>query len=585
MKLKKILAVLLALALVCATFAACGDDASTSSASGESSEAAESGEEAESGETGNGDSDAIVLYQPREVDENRIINARASMEPTGLNTILSTYATEFTIIRHCYENLYMLDENNVPQPAAAETVDKSEDGLTFTFHLREDGVWTNGDPVTANDFAFAWQQVLTPENAADYAYFLYFIENAEAYLNGECEWEDVGVKVIDDKTLEVKLARPTPYAEFMFAFGTMAPVNQRFYEAVGADKYNTEAEYFCTNGAFAFMDWSHNESMILQKNENWHNADDIQVEQINFRIITDAQSALTSFLAGEIDYVDVNNGNLEKQLTDAGYELNKINPATSYYMMVNCENEYLSNVNLRRALALGFDKQAMIDLVYQNDNLPMTSFTPPAVFGTNNSSFQEALHTELGDLAPASGDVAAAQEYFQTALDELGITVDQLNGQIAIDCADDATTQAQAAFYQEQWRTNLGLEVNINPMLTKQTSSNRGEGNYDLSITGWSPDYNDPMTYLDLWVTGGGNNDSRWSNEEYDELIAQATEEADVDARQELFYQAEQIIFDEYPILPSYWLSQSYSYKTDKLSGGLRITPFQTNLAYAQFVA
>ncbi len=591
MKLKKILAVVLAMALLCMTFAACGDSSGSSSSSAastgsESSATSEAGESSTADEGGSAAAGEVTLFTPKTVDASKNLNIRIGMEPTGLNSLLSTYANEFTILRHIYENLYVLDENNVPQLGAAESVDISDDETVYTFHLREDGVWTNGDPVTANDFAFAWQQALSPDVASDYAYMLFFIKNAEPYLNGECEWEDVGIKVIDDLTLEVTLERAIAYAPHMFTFGTLAPINQSFYETVGADNYNTEAEYFCTNGPFALTEWSHNSQIVLQKNDAFHGAGDIQVEQLTMKIITDGQAALTSLMSGELDYTDLTTGELVTQAEASGYDVTSYSDGASFYMMVNCGNEYLSNVNLRRALGLGYDKQALIDTVFQNENMPMTSFTAPAVDGYDATSFQEALNAKDGDLYPANGDVTQAQEYLNTALEELGITLDELNGQLSIDCGDSSSSQAEAAFYQEQWRQNLGLEVTINPMITKQGADNRQNGNYCLSITGWSPDYNDPMTFLDMWVTDGGNNDTRWGSEEYDALIDSATNETeDLAARQEYFYQAEEILADQYIILPSYWRSASYTYNTNKILGGLRNTTFQTNFAYVELAA
>ena len=166
-------------------------------------------------------------------------------------------------------------------------------------------------------------------------------------------------------------------------------------------------------------------------------------------------------------------GELITQVENAGYEVVNQDPSSSFWMYVNTENEYLSNVNLRRALALSFDKQAMIDAIYQNGNLPMTSMVPPAVMGANDSSFQEALLEEKGEMYPANGDVEAAKGYFETALQELGITAEDLNNKISIDVSDDPVVQAQAAFYQEQWRQNLGIEVTINPMQATQVNSNR----------------------------------------------------------------------------------------------------------------
>lgn len=572
MKFRKILAMVMALALLCATFAACGDTSGTSSSAGTSSTASDSGDSsaAEEGETATGGSGGTL-------------NMRNTMEPTSLNTLLATYAYDFTPINAMIECLYRDDENDVPQPAGAETVDISDDKLVYTFHLREDATWSNGDPVVATDYEFAWQQALNPKVASDYAYMLYFIHNAEPYFNGEVEWSEVGVKVIDDHTLEVTLDNPLPYATDLFAFPTLAPINQKFYEEVGADKYATDAEYFCCNGMYELTEWSHNSEIVFEKREEYWNADAVGPDEIVYKIITDSQAGLNSYLSREIDYTDLDSGEVVQQAEAAGFEVGVKPARSSYYLIVNTEDEFMSNQNLRLALAYAIDKQALIDTVYQNDNQPMTSFTPPAIYGAagaDGPTFQEALLEERGEMYPASGDLEKAQEYLQAALEELGCTVDELN--LSIDCADDSLRRNCATFLQEQWRQNLGIEnIAVNSMQTKQVSANRQSGDYCMSLGGWSPDYNDAINFLDLWVTDGGNNDSFWGNEEYDNLIAQATAEADVEVRQQYLFDAEEILAAEMPIIPLYWQCQNYSYNSDKIVDGAIITANQTTFYYA----
>ena len=572
MKLRKILAMVMALALLCATFTACGDTSGTSSSAGTSSTASDSGDSsaAEEGETATGGSGGTL-------------NMRNTMEPTSLNTLLATYAYDFTPINAMIECLYRDDENDVPQPAGAETVDISDDKLVYTFHLREDATWSNGDPVVATDYEFAWQQALNPKVASDYAYMLYFIHNAEPYFNGEVEWSEVGVKVIDDYTLEVTLDNPLPYATDLFAFPTLAPINQKFYEEVGADKYATDAEYFCCNGMYELTEWSHNSEIVFEKREDYWNAAEVGPDKIVYKIITDSQAGLNSYLSREIDYTDLDSGEVVQQAEAAGFEVGVKPARSSYYLIVNTEDEFMSNQNLRLALAYSIDKQALVDTVYQNDNQPMTSFTPPAIMGAagaDGPSFQEALLEERGEMYPGSGDLEKAQEYLQAALEELGCTVDELN--LSIDCADDSLRRNCATFLQEQWRQNLGIEnITVNSMQTKQVSANRQSGDYCMSLGGWSPDYNDAINFLDLWVTDGGNNDSFWSNEEYDNLIAQATAEADEEVRQQYLFDAEEILAAEMPVIPLYWQCQNYSYNKDKIVDGAIITANQTTFYYA----
>lgn len=573
MKLKKVLALVLSAALVVSAFAGCGGNSSKTStesiAASESS--AESTESTASGDsTPAASGDATATFTPKTVDAAKTISLNAGMEPTGLNTLTSTYAIEFSLFKHMYENLVTLDDDDNTVPGAAESWDYDEDTLTYTFHLRKDGVWTNGDPVTAKDFEFAWSQALNPDVASDYAYFLYFIKNAEKYFNGEVTWDEVGVKVVDDYTLEVTLEQPTPYALFLFSFGTLAPINQRFYEAVGADLYSTEAQYFCTNGPFALTEWSHNDKIVMQKNDAWHGAADVEVEEIDWKIITDANAALSSFLAGDLDMVGLGTGELIKQATAAGATIQSYTDGTAIYIYFNNNDQYLSNVNLRRALFNAIDEQKEIDTVWQNDNEPMTSFTAPGVSATDGTSFAG----KVGELYAPSRDQEKAKEYLATALSELGCTVDDLSAHLSIDCGDSATSIAEASFYQEQWRQVLGIEVTVNSMITKQGSQNRKTGNYVMSVTGWGPDYNDPNTFLDLWVTDGGNNQTGFSNERYDELIDLASKETDLEKRESYFIECEQIIADQLPIGPAFWRAPSYAC-SDKIKGGMHRSTFQ----------
>lgn len=575
MKLKKVLALVLSAALVVSAFAGCGGKSSSSTTSTESIAASESSTESTES-TASGDStpaasgDATAIFTPKTVDAAKTISLNAGMEPTGLNTLTSTYSIEFALFKHMYENLVTLDDDDNTAPGAAESWDYDEDTLTYTFHLRKDGVWTNGDPVTAKDFEFAWSQALNPDVASDYAYFLYFIKNAEKYFNGEVTWDEVGVKVVDDYTLEVTMEQPTPYALFLFSFGTLAPINQRFYEAVGADLYSTEAQYFCTNGPFALTEWSHNDKIVMQKNDAWHGAADVEVEEIDWKIITDANAALSSFLAGDLDMVGLGTGELIKQATAAGATIQSYTDGTSFYIYFNNNDQYLSNVNLRRALFNAIDEQKEIDTVWQNDNEPMTSFTAPGVSATDGTSFAG----KVGELYAPSRDQEKAKEYLATALSELGCTVDDLSAHLSIDCGDSPTSIAEASFYQEQWRQVLGIEVTVNSMITKQGSQNRKTGNYVMSVTGWGPDYNDPNTFLDLWVTDGGNNQTGFSNERYDELIDLASKETDLEKRESYFIECEQIIADQLPIGPAFWRAPSYAC-SDKIKGGMHRSTFQ----------
>ena len=586
MKLNKVLALILALAMVITSFAACAgapaEESKTEESKTEESVAEESGEaestqdmEVEVVRTGS----TTVPTKVEGITEAETLNFRIGMEPTGMNTTTVTYSDEFTMLGNIYDTLTRVQEDGTYAGAAAEDIIISDDGLTYTFKLRKDAVWTNGDTVTAEDFAFAWSEVLNPEVAAEYAYFLYFIENAEAYYKGECEWEDVGIKVVDDFTLEVKLHTALPYALELFAFGVLAPVNKNFYEAVGADKYNTEPEFFCSNGPFAIVEWSHNEKLVAQKFENYYNADKVGAKQIVFKIITDANAVLNAFIAGEIDYTGtLSTGDQIAMVEGAGFEVKKFPSKTYLYVFVNTENEFLQNKNLRKALSLAFDKQALCDATLGNGSVPLTCFAPGVMCG--DIDYQAAsLEANGGVYSPEKGDIEKAKEYFATALEELGVTADQIT--LSIDCGDSSLNIQQASFFQEAWQSAFGIKVEVKSMITKQVASNRQERAYDLSLGGWGPDYNDPISDLDMWVTDGGNNDTGWSNEEYDALINTARTSTDMQERCDAFIECEKILADELPLLPAYVRGAAVSV-SPKVQSGFIVDQNQTTYRYVQ---
>ena len=593
MKMKKVLALILALALVVTSFAACAGTTTTESSTTEESTTTESSaEESTTEESSEAKSTQDMDVTPVRTGATTVptkvegvadadtLNFRIGMEPTGMNTTTISYSDEFTMVNNMYDTLTRVQEDGTYGPAAAEIIDVSSDELTYTFHLRKDGVWTNGDTVTAEDFAFAWSEVLNPEVGAEYAYFLYFIENAEDYYNGNCEWEDVGIKVIDDFTLEVKLHTALPYALELFSFGVLAPVNKNFYEAVGADLYNTEPEYFCSNGPFALVEWSHGEKLVVQKFEDYYHADKVDAQQITFKIISDANAVLNAFLAGEIDYTGVlSTGDQITMVEGAGYEVLTFPSKTYYYIMCNLNNPVLANVNMRRALALAIDKQALCDATLGNGSVPLENLAPGVNIGDH--SYQEAaIAANNGEpYYPANGDQEKAKEYFATALEELGMTADEIT--LGIDCGDSSLAISQASFYQETWQSLFGITIEVNSMITKQVSANRSARDYDLTMGGWGPDYNDPISDLDLWVTGGGINEGDYSNEEYDKQIKIARTTTDVATREAAFIECEKILADEYPVLPVYCRGNAVSL-SDKITGGFIVDQNQTTYRYVQ---
>lgn len=570
MKRSKILALVLALALVCTTFAACGDNNTSSTASKPANSGTSSTAESSTGENSAESTPASdnMAYPGTPGDNEITINFGAEEK---LNTLVETYSHCFALTKHYMVNLVQLDENDEVVPGVATEWTISDDGLVYNFKLREGMTWTNGEPVTAKDFTFAWEKLLTKDTGSNYAYFAYIFKNGEKFYNGECGIEDVGFKAVSDYELEVTLEGPTPYALFTFSFGSLAPVNQKFYEEVGADKYMTEAQYFNTNGAFKVESWTHDDSIVLVKNPDFYDADKVQLDKINCKMIIDSAAQLNAFQAGELDVCTLNADSREIMVNE-DYPIQSYSDGVEFHMLFNTNNEVLANANIRKALSLAIDREAFIAAIAKGSNQVATSFTT-GVNGVNGTPFRDDVLAEYDELFKKNADPDAAKEAWNKGLEELGITSEEAASKISMNTGNSDDATKQGAFFQEQFRTNLGIEIAVNPMTTQAQSDARDNRDYALDFTGWGPDYNDPMTFLDMWVTGNGNNSVDYSNPEYDKLIAEAGSTNDLELRQKNFLACEKLIADECPIAPVYWRMRDYV-TSGKINNGYWRTTF-----------
>ena len=570
MKRSKILALVLALALVCTTFAACGDNNTSSTASKPANSGTSSTAESSTGENSAESTPASdnMAYPGTPGDNEITINFGAEEK---LNTLVETYSHCFALTKHYMVNLVQLDENDEVVPGVATEWTISDDGLVYNFKLREGMTWTNGEPVTAKDFTFAWEKLLTKDTGSNYAYFAYIFKNGEKFYNGECGIEDVGFKAVSDYELEVTLEGPTPYALFTFSFGSLAPVNQKFYEEVGVDKYMTEAQYFNTNGAFKVESWTHDDSIVLVKNPDFYDADKVQLDKINCKMIIDSAAQLNAFQAGELDVCTLNADSREIMVNE-DYPIQSYSDGAEFHMLFNTNNEVLANANIRKALSLAIDREAFIAAIAKGSNQVATSFTT-GVNGVNGTPFRDDVLAEYDELFKKNADPDAAKEAWNKGLEELGITSEEAASKISMNTGNSDDATKQGAFFQEQFRTNLGIEIAVNPMTTQAQSDARDNRDYALDFTGWGPDYNDPMTFLDMWVTGNGNNSVDYSNPEYDKLIAEAGSTNDLELRQKNFLACEKLIADECPIAPVYWRMRDYV-TSGKINNGYWRTTF-----------
>ena len=536
MKMKKIAALLLA-ATMTVSLAACGGDKKQGTA---------------------------VSY-PGTRDEN-MVTVDLGAEPPELNSLLTTDVASGDILRMTMAGLTKLDKNDQPQSDLAESWEVSEDKTTYTLKLRQDAKWTNGEPVTANDFVYAWRLVCSQETASPYGFIIFDnLVNGNEVFSGELPPEELGVKALDDYTLEVKFENPIPYALHLFSFATFLPVNQKAYEEIGAAAYAKDADKIVTNGAYVIEDWLHDDHVTLAKNPDYYDADDMAIEKVKFLMMKDTNTRMNAFKAGEVDSINLSGEQIE-QLKAEGVEIKSYVDNGNWFLQYNTESKGLNNAKIRRALGVAIDLNSLCENVRRDGSVPAGGVVPTGIAGADGQKFTDVRGNII------EYNVEEAKKLFNEGLAEEGLTADALKLTLIVD--DTSAAQKEAAFYQEQWKTALGLQVEITPMPFKARLAAMQDGNFDIAFRGWSPDYNDPMTYLDMFTTTNGNNYGKYSSEKYDTLIADAMKETDPVKRQEMLVECEKILCNEdAPIFPLYYSTKPYVVSA-KLKGATR-TGFQ----------
>ena len=492
------------------------------------------------------DTGATTAEQGGNEAADQTITVNWGTEPPSLDPGLASDVTSANILLNIMDPLVKLDDDLNPVPFAAESFETSDDGKTVTFVLRDDLKWTNGDPVTAQDFEYSWKRTISPELGADYAYQFYGIVGAQDY-NGcdpkkdDCDAlkEKVGVKAVDDKTLEVTLTTPQPWFTQQVAHHSFLAVNQKAVEQFG-DKW-TEAQNIVTNGPFKLERWQHNSAIDIVKDPNWRDADSVKLERVNGRMISDGITAVQAFEAGEVDVLQ---GGLPpdeiSRLKDTP-EYEQYPGLGTYYYGVNVKN--IPDVKQRRAMALAIPRQSIIDNIAQAGQLPATGFTPEGMPGYDtinpNSPF-----------LPAEGDIEQAKQL----MSEVASPKKNINLYIN----DSPGHREIAVAIQAAWK-ELGISSTIKQQEFQQYLEFLGPPpNKDVDVyrLGWIGDFVDAINFLELWTCKSGNNSTNYCNKDYDALIEQARTTEDNDARYDLYGQAEDILFGEngdMPILPIYF--------------------------------
>lgn len=479
----------------------------------------------------------------------------------SLDTNLATDGDSFEVIADCIDGLTQMDAEGAAIPALAESWDISDDGCTYTFHLR-DAKWSNGTAVTANDFVFAWKLAMTANVEYNYMFdsSVGAVKNADAILYDGADPDTLGVKAIDDKTLEVQLEVPVSFFPSLMYFPTFYPINQEFYEGLEDGTYGTSPETFLSNGAFVLDEYTPGTaSMTVKKNPDYWDADRVQLGAITYQVVGSSDNALTAFKSKELDIAVVSGDQVADVKADAEYSKNLEVTGAGYMWYItfsqteNNANGDLANTNLRLAFSNALDRESLVDNYVMDGSLATYTCVPPQ-FAASASTGEDFSGDQEKFKEFCTYDVDAAKDYFEKAKKELKKDTFEFTMVFGNNEGDEVTKVAQAI--KEQVEATLeGVTITLAPMTKAERLDKMQNDNYEIALTRWGPDYADPMTYLGMWTTGNANNYGFWSSEEYDQIITDCTTGkyvSDYDARWAALYDAEKIVMQEAVIAPLY---------------------------------
>ncbi|EEK72231.1 MULTISPECIES: peptide ABC transporter substrate-binding protein [Bacillus] len=488
----------------------------------------------------------------------QVLNRTENQEIPTMDTSKSTDTLGAQILGNTMEGLYRLDKDNKPIPAAAESSTKSEDGKKYTFKLRKDAKWSNGDPVTAKDFVYGWQRLLDKNTAAEYAFIAYYIKNAEAINKGEKPATELGAKAVDDYTLEVELEKPVPYFLNLLAFPSYYPLNEKFVKEKG-EKFGLEADTTLYNGPFVMASWKHEQGWQLKKNDKYWDNKTVKLEEINYSVVKEVATKVNLYDTGSIDFTLLSGEFVDKYKSNKD-EYGEYSEASTYFLRLNQkrngQDTPLKSKKLREAIALSIDKKGLANVILNNGSKATDQLVPKGLAtGPDGKDYQDTFKNGL------KYDVKKGAAAWEEAKKELGkdqVTIELLS-------YDDGTAKKIADYFKDQIEKNLkGVTVTTKIQPFKQKLKLESAQDYEISYAGWSPDYADPMTFIDMFESKSPYNQMSYSNPKYDEMVQKAGNEllSDPKKRWEALGKAEKLFLEEDAgLVPLYQTGRSYVMK------------------------
>ncbi len=545
---KRLVSVVLVAAFAFSMLAGCGSDSSSTTKSDDSA-AAET--------TASGDGFNITV--------------NFASEPMTMDPALNSAVDGGIMAQHLFEGLMKWENSGEEIDGSdgtcesaqitygqAESYDKTtnDDGtVTYTFHLRDGIKWSDGKDVTAGDFEYSWKRLVDPATAADYNYMLDCVVNANEIMAGEKDPSELAVKAVDDKTFEVTLTTDLPYFEELCAFPAMMPVRQDIIEANG-DQWTFDPSTYISNGSYKLTEWTHNSQIVMAKNENYYDYENLGPDTITFKLMDDSNAMLSGFKSGELDYIQ-EAPQAELPSLIASGDMKIVDYLGTYYVCFQTQKAPFDDARVREAFTLAVDRTYIVDKVTQSGQVEAGAYVPSGISDAEEGSDFRATGGDY--YAPTDADYEANCEKARELLAEAGYPNGEGFPVVEYLYNTNDAHKAVAEALQNMWEEQLGVTVTLNNQEWAAFLQTRKDGDYSISRNGWISDYNDPISFLDMWVTGGGNNDAQYSNAEYDNLISQAKATSDAAERMKLLHQAEDILVgQDYVVNPLYFYTQKY---------------------------
>jgi oligopeptide transport system substrate-binding protein len=480
--------------------------------------------------------------------ESRTITLSLAQEPPQLDSTKATDQVSTRVLGHVMEGLTRYDVSGQLVPGVAEDWEIRADGATFD--LREEARWSDGEPVTAHDFVFAWRNLVDPTNASEYAFITYGIENAEAISAGDAPVESLGVEAVGDHRLEVTFERPIAYFDKLVAFASFYPVREDFYRAQD-DRYAADARNMLFNGPFTISRWDHGARLNMKKNPDYWDAENIYLNGINHSYITsDTSAVLNLFKDGRIALAGLDSETMQNAL-DQRWRIQSFNDGSVWFIEFNHrEGRPTTSYHLRRAMSLVFDPWEFVNRVIGiPGNLPGKTIFPSWLRGA-----EQRLQQEIPPPEPEI-DYAEARRQIELAKEELG--VEEIPSLVLL-TGDSPVANKQAEYLQTLWNETLGLDIRIDKQIFKQRLAKMTAGAFDMVAAGWGPDYNDALTFGDLFASWNLNNRGRYSNPALDACVRTAQNSVEPEVRVEAFGCIQRELLDDHGIIPTYERGQIF---------------------------